>query len=1506
MKRKDSILANFYYQSLPKAKEGGNYFNKYKVPQNNTPEYRNDPILKFFNDGGSNDSSDKKYETLPNLTIFSKTKKKSKEPEDTSRELDSQTIIKKMAEVPKNLLPKRFIPPVESSSFKNRKVAINPFEQASALAGFIEGMPQFDVTPSQARTTVPYTSYSQSIDTPLINTGRKGNTSFLNNQLSELMARQAMMNLNSLNEQEAYISMLEQTDPEKAYLLKMMNPNAFKQKFFNGGFLMPAQEGGNINFPNQRGYTPKRMGYGGWIGKYDKGGKTGDPNKPYDAKTNPEGYFILPNGRKVYGKTKEQKEEEQKQVTAIKKYAATIPKTSSPEGYLSIKNNQDWFDSHADWTNTGDTKINNQDWDDYVRKQVLTGRFGIEPSTGALVKLPQNEWTNVSDEYKRLATDKRQWTPEQKQTSWEKQVTPYIVQGTKKLITNPVMMAPGAILTGGMLSGIPAIAETAAAVAPALTAPLVSSIPASSLSNLAGAYFASDALVNRLPQVPGQIGKGDYTGAAENIITGGLDLLGANMVSPIYKGASNLLSEGKNLYNTVATGESVLPIAWKSPAVGLSQDASANMFKGLLNSNKLTDAERALVVRYQQNSRPFTGRGSAGTGFIDEEKRNALNNIIKKYNLNVGDNAILTRKFNPNDASLPENSFIQTGDFNYGERPTSFSAGLGSEHYGNTYAKDRVVIPNRYAKKMGSNFLANEYGALSDDALNMISDPSIKDFASKIGNSNEFINTEREVIGTGLNFKRIGKVKNDIGGYDWVVKPKSNSKFGSLSLNNQGTIEAASASEGQSSFKQGLKRLDEFGEQVIGTFKPGRKKAIAEGNQWMDQWVQDPATQAKIDDAIADLTSEYQRITNQIPSHNTQVHQSWKAHYDRLMNSLNYAKNYKGNSKEYPLLHQTIDLIKGRPGVHRGNWGISYGHGMYPWMDYNGQTYKQFIKENPRYSSAWISRTPMLGNTKRASTTVHENTHEWIKSDLMAQALLREEALNSLNPNSRALFDQWESLHTSGKSDDEIAQIMGGHQNRYIGYLGDPTEIHARIMELRKHYNMNPSQIVDPKKAAQIIDDVKTGKTPVDSRFAGIFENEGTFANAFNKLWAVPGAVGAGYLMTNESNAQSNKQKYGGTWLSKYPTGGSTSIAAPAPTTQTGSPTQYGPTFSNQAGYMPPENKREKREKFMLDALKLGVFMGGILSGDDNKSKNDKKNPQEKKDSENISNKPIGVDGNGNPLPGIAWNYNSNIETQKPKDPTAAPFYGPEGGVSAANPANGWAKYGGGLSNSTGWLGKYDDGGFATTDTTTIAPFAISPMHRKGWEAYREYLDKQGLYGDERLNHAFGKTTFNKWTTKNPQYGLNWDILPYIGEDIQKQKQQLLQREKKGNFEFFEDNKKLPVSKLNPTIETNLKSKNVWWPGTEFTSQGYTDFEEQLVDNKGNVLEKVKHGVINPDTSLEFDEKNFKKLNQKKGGGDVSIYGRRNYKADTPTFFAFGGLTNGMNLNNNWLKKYKS
>jgi hypothetical protein len=79
--------------------------------------------------------------------------------------------------------------------------------------------------------------------------------------------------------------------------------------------------------------------------------------------------------------------------------------------------------------------------------------------------------------------------------------------------------------------------------------PGMSTVPGATFGNLLGAYGATDAMVNRIPYVPGQLARGEYGNAFANILTSGLDLYGANMVSPIAKVPGQFLRE--QVYNAV-------------------------------------------------------------------------------------------------------------------------------------------------------------------------------------------------------------------------------------------------------------------------------------------------------------------------------------------------------------------------------------------------------------------------------------------------------------------------------------------------------------------------------------------------------------------------------------------------------------------------------------------------------------------------------------------------------------------------------------------------------------------------------------------------------------------------------------------------------------------------------------------------------------------------------------------------------------------------------------------
>jgi hypothetical protein len=321
----------------------------------------------------------------------------------------------------------------------------------------------------------------------------------------------------------------------------------------------------------------------------------------------------------------------------------------------------------------------------------------------------------------------------------------------------------------GGLTALPAIGSALGlgSTGAAMSTPIAAGITA---NHLLGAAAVTHG-INKLPETSQSVKTAYNNPTSENIINA-INDVGWNALdlAPAVPTLSKIGTEAKGVYNTIATGESALPIAWKSPAVGLTQEASADMFKGIANANKLSDADRALLLEYQYDSKPFTGRVyGAGVPNIDQAKRQALNNIIKNNELNFNNDAVLTRKFNPDNKSL--GAEFTNGRLNLGDRPTSFSAGVGNSSYGSG-SVDRVVVPKRYSKKMGDKFLANEYGIPSDKTFDLLSGEA-KNFAAARGvMPDDIINVERELIGTGLDFKRIGKVKNDIGGYDYIVRPK--------------------------------------------------------------------------------------------------------------------------------------------------------------------------------------------------------------------------------------------------------------------------------------------------------------------------------------------------------------------------------------------------------------------------------------------------------------------------------------------------------------------------------------------------------------------------------------------------------------------------------------------------------------------------------------------------------------------------------------------------------------
>ena len=162
-------------------------------------------------------------------------------------------------------------------------------------------------------------------------------------------------------------------------------------------------------------------------------------------------------------------------------------------------------------------------------------------------------------------------------------------------------------------------------------------------------------------------------------------------------------------------------------------------------------------------------------------------------------------------------------------------------------------------------------------------------------------------------------------------------------------------------------------------------------------------------------------------------------------------------------------------------------------------------KFNDKFGS-FVSRK--LDQPTRSSTVAHEGTHDWVSRDALIESGQRKTILENLNPSAKKYLSKWEKLRNSGKSNSDIINEIGEEAN-YLGYLANPTEVHARIMQLRKHFNLKPSQKINDNKAHEILMDVYNNKTQVDRNFVGMFEDAASAKNLFNNLWVAP-AVGVG------------------------------------------------------------------------------------------------------------------------------------------------------------------------------------------------------------------------------------------------------------------------------------------------------------------------------------------------------------------------------------------------------------
>lgn len=301
----------------------------------------------------------------------------------------------------------------------------------------------------------------------------------------------------------------------------------------------------------------------------------------------------------------------------------------------------------------------------------------------------------------------------------------------------------------------------------AMSVPGMSAVPGATVGNLVNSGF----IANSLMQAPSNVkswydvsqGKKDWQDAAleSGEIAAGMIGSGAGLKS-LAQDALQGTKAVKNAYNEVATGNSILPYAWKSPMKNMTAKSSENIFNNVLQSNKFTDAEKQIISEYANNSGPFTGR----FGYVNEAKRAELQKVIDKAKVEFPNDIVLSRKINANNPDLFN---LENNVLNIGNRPTSFSAGIGDTGSGfGSSAKDRIVLSGKNAKKVENNFLKNTYENPSQEYLQTLN-PQEHPYGFLEAMNNRSL--EKELIGSGFDLKKVGKVKNELGGHDYIMKP---------------------------------------------------------------------------------------------------------------------------------------------------------------------------------------------------------------------------------------------------------------------------------------------------------------------------------------------------------------------------------------------------------------------------------------------------------------------------------------------------------------------------------------------------------------------------------------------------------------------------------------------------------------------------------------------------------------------------------------------------------------
>lgn len=183
--------------------------------------------------------------------------------------------------------------------------------------------------------------------------------------------------------------------------------------------------------------------------------------------------------------------------------------------------------------------------------------------------------------------------------------------------------------------------------------------------------------------------------------------------------------------------------------------------------------------------------------------------------------------------------------------------------------------------------------------------------------------------------------------------------------------------------------------------------------------------------------------------------------------------------------------------------------------------------------------TPNPNNPGReTSVGIHELTHSQYPEEFIKSARM----ISQYDPSASRVLDPSRSMFREGVREEALSDLVqyertGSLDDSFLGYLADPTEQHARIMQLRHAAGLKPGQPVSPRDVGSLWHMNNHSRT-VNPKFFSIYKTPEALAKLFNTL---PGlapiaggalATGAGVGLLNDNTAVSPQMKSGG--MRKY------------------------------------------------------------------------------------------------------------------------------------------------------------------------------------------------------------------------------------------------------------------------------------------------------------------------------------------------------------------------------------